>query len=256
MKLGLVTYNLAKDWDIPTIIERCQATGFEGVELRTTHAHDVEPSLGHEQRRDVRTRFADSGITLWGLGTTCEYHSADASQVRANIDVTRQFVELAAEVGARGVKVRPNGFPRDAAVAREQTLEQIGLALAECGRFAAGAGVEIWLEAHGSGTCEVPCVQRILDVAAHPSVLACWNSNLTDVIDGSVAANFARLRGRIGSVHITELYRHNYPWRELFHLLQASGYQGYALAETASSPDAEAVMRYYRRLWEELSRAG
>ena len=23
MKLGLVTYNMAKDWDIPTIIENC-----------------------------------------------------------------------------------------------------------------------------------------------------------------------------------------------------------------------------------------
>src|SRR5438874_12179260 len=36
-KLGLVTYELAKDWDIDTIIKNCEATGFEGVELRTTH---------------------------------------------------------------------------------------------------------------------------------------------------------------------------------------------------------------------------
>ena len=42
MKLGLVTYNMAKDWDVPTIIKNCQDTGFEGVELRTTHAHKVE----------------------------------------------------------------------------------------------------------------------------------------------------------------------------------------------------------------------
>ena len=45
MKLGLVTYNMAKDWDIPTIINNCTETGFEGVELRTTHAHKVEVSL-------------------------------------------------------------------------------------------------------------------------------------------------------------------------------------------------------------------
>ncbi|HUU13448.1 MAG TPA: sugar phosphate isomerase/epimerase, partial [Terriglobia bacterium] len=38
-KLGTVTYNLAKDWDIDTIIKNCQATGFEAVELRTTHKH-------------------------------------------------------------------------------------------------------------------------------------------------------------------------------------------------------------------------
>ena len=38
MKLGLVTYNLAKDWDLGTIIANCEETGFSGVELRTTHA--------------------------------------------------------------------------------------------------------------------------------------------------------------------------------------------------------------------------
>ena len=29
LKLGLVTYNLAKGWDIATIIDRCGKTGFE-----------------------------------------------------------------------------------------------------------------------------------------------------------------------------------------------------------------------------------
>ena len=42
MHLGLVTYNLAQDWDIPTIIKNCEAAQFEGVELRTGHAHKVE----------------------------------------------------------------------------------------------------------------------------------------------------------------------------------------------------------------------
>ena len=39
MKLGTVTYNLAQDWDIETLIKNCEAANFEGVELRTTHAH-------------------------------------------------------------------------------------------------------------------------------------------------------------------------------------------------------------------------
>ncbi|HOJ22049.1 MAG TPA: hypothetical protein PLY56_10980 [Armatimonadota bacterium] len=58
MKLGLVTYNLASDWDVPTIIERCQRTGFEGVELRTSHAHGVEPDLSPMARAEVRQRDA------------------------------------------------------------------------------------------------------------------------------------------------------------------------------------------------------
>ena len=44
LKLGIVTYNIAKDWDIPTIIANLTEAGFDAVELRTTHKHGVEPS--------------------------------------------------------------------------------------------------------------------------------------------------------------------------------------------------------------------
>jgi len=57
LRLGLVTYNLAKNWDVPMIIRMCSETGFEAVELRTTHAHGVEPSLNEEQRRAVKKIF-------------------------------------------------------------------------------------------------------------------------------------------------------------------------------------------------------
>src|SRR4029079_17391639 len=39
LKLGTVTYNIAKDWDIPTIIANLTEAGFDAVELRTTHQH-------------------------------------------------------------------------------------------------------------------------------------------------------------------------------------------------------------------------
>ena len=54
VKLGLVTYNLAKSWDLDTIVERCSSHGIAAVELRTTHAHGVEISMGTEERKAVR----------------------------------------------------------------------------------------------------------------------------------------------------------------------------------------------------------
>ena len=252
MKLGLVTYNMAKDWDIPTIIRKCRATGFEGVELRTTHAHGVEPSIGADRRREVRAMFQDSGLTLWGLGTVCEFHSPDQSVVRQNVETCKSFVLLAKDVGAKGVKVRPNALPQDVPV--EKTLEQIGKALSECGRFAADYGVEIWLEVHGSGTSHPPNIRKIMDYCEHPQVGVCWNSNLTDLKDGSVKEYFELLRKDIRSCHINELCDRRYPWRELFSLLRQAGYNRFTLAEIPGSPDDERLMRYYRALWEELIR--
>ncbi len=68
MRLGLVTYMMAADWDLDTIIQKCQMLGFEGVELRTTHAHGVEVTLDQSQRQEVRKRFQNSDVVLWGLG--------------------------------------------------------------------------------------------------------------------------------------------------------------------------------------------
>ena len=71
MQLGLVTYNWGKDWDVPTIIHNCEATGFEGVELRSTHKHGVEITIDARRREEVRRQFADSKVELVGLGSAC-----------------------------------------------------------------------------------------------------------------------------------------------------------------------------------------
>ncbi|MDH7569853.1 MAG: TIM barrel protein [Armatimonadota bacterium] len=256
MKLGLVTYNLAKDWDVPTLIEKCKRHGFEGVELRTTHAHGVEPSLSAEARREVKQRFEGSGVVLWGLGSVCEFHSPDPAVVKQNIQTCREFVKLAVDVGARGVKVRPNALAVDKGIPEERTLEQIGLALRECGQFAADAGVEIWLEVHGRDTQHPPRIRTILDHCAHPAVGACWNSNPTDVKDGSIKEYFTLLAKDIKSCHITDLWNPKYPWAELFAELRRIGYDRFTLAEVnvPEGTDRDDYMRRYRAQWEALQR--
>jgi len=247
MRLGLVTYNLAKDWDIETIIENCEETGFEGVELRTTHAHGVEVDLNPAQRAEVKQRFTDSGVELAGLGSAFEYDAVDPEEVRRNVEGTQEYVKLAHDLGVPGVKVRPNKVHDDEGVPREQTFEQIGKSLRECGNFAKDLGVQIRLEVHGRVTCEVPNIRKILDYADHDNVFVCWNSNMQDIVDGSIDANFSLLKEEIRLVHITELWN-EYPWRRLFELLQGSGYQGFCLAEIPESPEPVRLMRYYRTL--------
>ena len=250
MKLGLVTYNMAKDWDVPTIIDNCTATGFQGVELRTTHAHNVEVDLSANERQEVRQQFEDSPIELAGLGSAFDYHSTDAGEVRQNIEGTKEYAQLAADVGAPGVKVRPNGLPEG--VSTEQTLTQIGLSLRECGEFAKNLGVQIRLEVHGRETSHPPHIRTIMEIAEHDNVFVCWNSNPGEVEDGSVENSFNLVTQWIRLVHINELHRQEYPWRELFTLLQASGYEGYTLAEIPESSDPVRLMNYYRALWEAL----
>jgi sugar phosphate isomerase/epimerase len=248
LKLGTVTYNIAKDWDIPTIIKNLSEVGFDGVELRTTHKHGVEISLPAAARADVRKQFEASTVKIGGLGSTCEFHSADPAVVRKNIDETKEWVKLAKDVGSPSVKVRPNGLRKD--VPEDKTLEQIGKALAECGGFARDNGVMIQLEVHGAETQRVPRIRKILDFGGnHPNVRACWNSNQTDLLDGGFEANFKLLRDQIGQVHMRDLSLEEYPWKQLISSLAAMKFPGYCFAEIPESPDAVRVLQYFKALF-------
>ena len=258
-RLGIVTYMIAAQWDVPTILRVCKNAGVSDVELRTTHKHGVEPSLARDQRQDVRKQFADAGVGLWGLGTTCEFQSPDPAVVRKNIETCKQFIDLARDVGARGVKVRPNGLPKE--VPPEKTLEQIGKSLVPCGQAGADAGVEVWVEVHGGGTAKPANMNTIMEHCGHASVGLTWNSNPEDVVDGSVEPSFKLLRPWIKSCHINELYKDGlgrYPYRELFRLLRESGYDRATLCEVGKgmpTPETgEEMLRYYKALWTELAK--
>src|SRR5262245_59775298 len=259
-QLGTISYNIGATWDLATLLQVCKTTGFSMVELRTSHAHKVEPDLTADQRRDVKKQIEDSGIRLWGFGSVCEFHAAQPDVVKKNIEDCRAFCKLAADLGARGVKVRPNGVPKGADLSR--TLEQIGKALQECGKAAADHGVEIWVEVHGAVTQNPPHIRTMMDACGHPSVGVCWNSNPTDVKDGSIKEAFDLLKKDIRSCHINELWG-PYPYRELFAGLKSIGFDRVTLMECAGVPEApnaktpEAAirfMRYYKALWTELCR--
>jgi len=120
------------------------------------------------------------------------------------------------------VKVRPNGFPKDPNFSHETTIANIGEALRELGAYGAGYGVEIWLEVHGRETQDPPVAAAIMKATRHENVGLCWNSNPTDVVDGSVKQTFGMLGSFIRSCHINDLYS-GYPYKEFFRLLRESG---------------------------------
>lgn len=258
-KLGLVSYMVSSTWDLPTTLKICKSTGVAAVECRTTHKHGVEPSLSSDDRKKVKSQFAESGVVFWGCGSTCEFHDPDPAKVKKQIDDCKAFIKLVADLGGKGVKVRPNGLPKTVEVAK--TLEQIGKALIECGKAAEEAGVEIWVEVHGAGTQEPANMKTIMEQCGHKSVGLTWNSNPTDVKNGSVADSFKLLAPWIKSCHINALEndaKKVYPYRELFKLLRESGYDRYTLCEVGKSypkpEEGEEFLKQYHALWAELAK--
>jgi Xylose isomerase-like TIM barrel len=251
MVLGAVTYNVLKDMDLDTVIQTLEAAGFEAVELRTGHKHGVEPGISDAERQRVKARFERSKVRLVSFGSTCEFQSADAAERKRQIETARQFIVLAHDTGAIGVKVRPNGLAKGVPAAT--TIQNIAAGLREVGEQGYVHGVEIWLEVHGAETQVPAMAAEIMRSTKHPNVGLCWNSNPTDVVNGSVKASFELLRPWLKSCHINELVS-GYPYRELFALMKKSGYDRWTLCEAGESKEPERFLRYYRALWTELNR--
>jgi sugar phosphate isomerase/epimerase len=255
-KLGLVTYNVAPNWDLPTILGVCKRVGIAAVECRTTHKHGVEPTLSADERRKVKGQFADAGVVFWGCGSVCEFHSDNPDTVKKHVEDCKQFIGLVKELGGKGVKVRPNGVVKGKTV--EASCEQIGKALVECGKAAADAGVEIWVEVHGAVTALPKNMKAIMDACGHKAVGVTWNSNDSDLVDGKLDEGFQLLKDHIKSCHITDLTKDKagkYPYRDLFARFKAMGYDRYTLCEYPKSFDPEAGEKFlteYKALWTDL----
>ena len=253
LKIGLMTYNLGKDWDIETIIKNCTETEWKSVELRTTHKHGVEVTLSPDERKEVKKRFENSALETISLASAFQYHSPDRSELKRNIEGTKEYVKLARDVGATGIRVFPNAFVDG--VDKDKTMEQIGKALAEVASFGNDYGVEIRVCVHGNGTNSVPVIKKIIDYSNSPYVYVNWNCDLLDTSGKGLEYNFNLVKDRIKGVHMHDLHNEDYPYRLFFKLLAESGYKGYCNAEVAASCEPVTFMKYYRALFLALQNA-
>lgn len=229
LQFGLVTYMWGADLDLPSLLATLEKAKIHGVELRVDHAHGVSPALSAAERAEVRRRFEASPVEAVGLGTNWEFHSADAGEVKRNLEGAKDYVRLSHDIGASGVKVKPNALPQ--MVEKARTLDQIARALAELGDHALGFGQEIRLEVHG-GVSELGDIAAIMKSAARDNVRVCWNSNQQDLDGDGIEANFAKVRPFLGrTLHIRGARVPGYPWATLARLLVEADYEGWVMLE-------------------------
>ncbi len=240
MKLGLVTYLWAKDWDLPTLITNCEKTGYMGVELRCDHKHGVETKLSASERADVKKRFADSPVDCLGYGANFEYHSPDQAALRKNIDQTKEYIKLCKDIGASGIKVKPNGIPDE--VPKEKTIAQIAASLNEVGKFAQDYGQLVRVEVHGNISQEIPNMRAVFEQVTEKNVKMCWNCNDQDLLPPGLEPNFNSVKKWFGdTVHVREFNVGEYPYQQLMNLFTGINYDGWILLEARTEPTDKIV---------------
>ncbi|MDD4424815.1 MAG: hypothetical protein PHS40_02705, partial [Mariniphaga sp.] len=159
---------------------------------------------------------------------------------------------LSKDIGGSGVKVKPNQFHEG--IPQAKTLEQIGKALNELGRYALNMGQQIRLEVHGVGTQELPNIAKIMEYVENVGSTVCWNSNSEDLNEPGLEFNFNLVKDYFGDIcHVRELNLGDYPYQQLMNLFVRMDYKGWILLECRTDPeDKVAALKEQREVFEKM----
>ena len=251
MKLSLDTYSIGTDLSLRDLLELLPAHGFQGVEFRceANQKHRVEPEIARAERRRVRALLDAAGLEVSCLSTSQRFESPDPAVRQAVIDRVKQFVDLAADLGCKSLRTFGNNFPPG--VPRPDVVQYVGEALRVCGEYAADKGVDVLLEMHGQFYYWEYCLGAV-QIADHPNVAINYNCDARDLVDGSVAYTFNKVKDHVRHVHLHDL-ESEFPYKELFSLLKAMNYDRFCSLEEGYRDGGEKkVIALYAALYREL----
>ena len=202
------------DWTMSQIIAMAAGEGYDGIELRFVQGEDALwklPVFSGKELASTKRALADRALTISCLDTSCRFHSPDAAERGRWIAEGKRMSDLAAELGAPGLRVFGDTIQPGAD--RASTQSWIAESIRELAKITAARGVEIWIENHAdfAGADETAA---ILQQAASPKAGVVWDpANSFAATKEQPADGAARLKAAIRHVHIKDFRRDGDGWK-------------------------------------------
>jgi glucosamine-6-phosphate deaminase len=188
------------------VIDAAGRHGYDGVELRFLEGDDAlwaRPELSGDGLLESRARLRDAGLAVSAVDTRSVFHHPEAAAREAAIDEARRSIELAARLGAPGIRVF--GDRVQEGQTRETTRGFIADALARLGEAARPHGVEVWIESHGD-FARGPDTLSVLG-GATSGVGVLWDPANAFEVGEEPGDGLAALGARVRHVHLKDVAR-------------------------------------------------
>ncbi len=199
------------DWKLPEIVAMAVNAGYDGIELRFVEG---EASLWKLQAfqnaglRETQSRLADAGLALSCVDTSCRFDSTNAAERQHWIEEGVRMAELAAELGAPGIRVFGDRIQEGAN--RETTRDWIRNSIDHLAEKISPYGVEVWLETHGDFSTAAEVLATVPD---RRNVGLVWDPEPAFVESAERPLhNATALAHLIRHVHVKDLRREGTKW--------------------------------------------
>ncbi|MDQ3005691.1 MAG: sugar phosphate isomerase/epimerase [Chloroflexota bacterium] len=225
------------NWTLETVIAQASKFGYDGIEWRGGPQGHIQPSASAEQKATLRQMSADSGLMLLAVTAYTSFVSDNPEERQSNVDEVRRYADLAAELGARYVRVFLGELPAHTNL-NAKIYEQITDCLSRAAQHALSVGVGIAIEPHDN-FARSSAVAPVLDRTRSDSALGViWDIGNAYAAGEEPLEGFELLKDRLTYVQVKDgtrrgkdwqlcsLGQGNVPLAQAFELLLAHGYQG------------------------------
>jgi sugar phosphate isomerase/epimerase len=173
MKLAFSTLG-SPDWDLAQVIAGARKYGYAGIELRALSGSlDLPGCDDFAAKRITTTRefLKRERVEICCVDSSCTFHSVDASERAAQVNIALDHADLATKLGAPLIRVFPDKIQPGAQ--REQTRDWIAACLREVAERMP-IDVDVALETHGDFARAEAAVE-IVELASHRKVKLIWD---------------------------------------------------------------------------------
>ncbi len=194
-------------WTLAQILDAAGRLGYDGVELRFVAGDDAlwaRPELSGSGLAETLARLRDDALAISCVDTRSFFHDPPGPARDRAKDESRRSLELAARLGAGGIRVF--GDRVQEGQDKASTAALVAEALQELGESAAPLGVEVWLESHGDFARARDTV-AILDRVRSAAVGVVWDPANAFELGEPPAEGHAVLGARVRHVHVKDLVR-------------------------------------------------
>ena len=263
-------------WDWRRILDEAAKSGYAALELRGIQAEmdlsKVAQFTGAKLKESLLD-LAALNLKVSDLGASAMMHEPDAAKRAQHLNEAKRFIDLAAQLKARYVRVFPNALVKGEEKA--VTIARIVAGLRELGDHAQGSNVEVIVESHGEFT-NAPLLSEIIVGAKHPNVAFLWDAHHTCVAGEKPETTWQALKSYVRHTHLKDSVaetgkegrryvltgKGSVPVRETVNVLVRGGYKGYYCLEWekrwhADLEEPEVAFPHYAQVMREyLTAAG
>ncbi|MCZ7647409.1 MAG: sugar phosphate isomerase/epimerase [Planctomycetota bacterium] len=249
MKLGLHGWQMGRERDLETMLGLCAEAGLYSFEImiREDFQSRVDLDASPARRTEVRRLFERSGVKLAGLSHCCRYDALDPAEVKQNVEATKGYATLAADLGAPRLRCLGDRLHEDEGEPKARTIERVAASLREVCVFADPLGIDCGLEMHGHFSPWEIALATVAQVG-HPRCHLIHNGQPVNTPPERWDEVWTKLRPWIRHAHVHDILNLAFPHRRFFRQLRDDGYAGIVSLEQQPSADPVRVLRLTKAL--------